>query len=62
MIITIIGKGEPHVKDNDEDYQASSGPFFFLGNGQKYDLYNRKVIRKPRPARGAAQPAAGQNR
>jgi cyanophycinase len=28
----------------------SSGPFFFLGEGQKYDLKQRKVIRSPRQA------------
>lgn len=41
---TIIGKGKPHVNDGKEDYTASSGPFFFLSEGQKYDLRNRKVL------------------
>jgi cyanophycinase len=29
-----------------------SGPFFFLGEGQRYDLKNRKVIRSERPGLG----------
>ncbi|MES2278543.1 MAG: cyanophycinase [Bacteroidota bacterium] len=41
---TIMGKGPAHVSGNREDFTASSGPFFFLSEGQKYDLYNRKVI------------------
>nr|WP_068893402.1 cyanophycinase [Pedobacter panaciterrae] len=41
---TIIGKGDNHVKDEKEDYTASSGPFIFLSQGQKYDLRNRKVL------------------
>ncbi len=41
---TIIGAGEKHVSNGREDFTASSGPFFFLSEGQKYDLYNRKVI------------------
>jgi cyanophycinase len=53
---TIVGKGENHVKDSKEDYTASSGPFIFLSQGQKYDLRNRKVL--PSPRRNAAQPAA----
>ncbi len=46
---TIVG-GSNHVKGNQEDFTASSGPFFFLSEGQKYDLRNRKVIRNPRTA------------
>ena len=45
---TIIGKGKDHVTDSKEDYTASSGPFIFLSQGQKYDLKNRKVIAVPR--------------
>lgn len=46
---TIVRSENRHVTaDNKEDYTASSGPFFFLGEGQKYDLDNRKVIRAPR--------------
>lgn len=56
---TITGKGEAHVKNNDEDYQAANGPFILLSAGQKYDLYNRKVIRKPRAPR-TTEPAASQ--
>lgn len=42
---TITGKGRPHVNGNREDFTASSGPFFFLSDHQKYDLKNRAVIR-----------------
>lgn len=45
---TIIGNGQSHVKGNQEDFTASSGPFIFLSEGQKYDLRNRKVIKQPR--------------
>ena len=31
-----------------EDPAASAGPFFFLSEGQRYDLKNRKVIQAPR--------------
>jgi cyanophycinase len=46
---TIVGKGNnAHVVDNArEDYTASNGPFFFLHEGQKYNLANRKVIDLP---------------
>ncbi|HEX8607760.1 MAG TPA: cyanophycinase [Pedobacter sp.] len=58
---TIIGKGEDHVKDNKEDYAASSGPFIFLSQGQKYDLRNRKVLAAPRkaPQQSAASTTSG---
>lgn len=46
---TIMGSAN-HVKGNQEDFTASSGPFFFLSEGQKYDLRNRKIIRNPRTA------------
>jgi cyanophycinase len=46
---TIVGRGAKHVTKNDkgadtEDFTASSGPFFFLSAGQRYDLKNRKVL------------------
>jgi cyanophycinase len=55
---TIIGKGAGHVVKNskgldDEDFTASSGLFFFLSAGQKYDLKNRKVL----PAEPRKRPA-----
>jgi len=45
---TIVNSGEKHVVNNREDFTASNGPFFFLGEGQKYDLAKRQVIREPR--------------
>lgn len=45
---TIIGNGPNHVKGNQENFTASSGPFIFLSEGQKYDLRNRKVIKPTR--------------
>jgi len=45
---TIVGSGDKHVVGNNENFTASSGPFFFLSKGQKYDLNNRQVIREPR--------------
>lgn len=53
---TIVGKGENHVKQDKEDYTASSGPFIFLSQGQKYDLRNRKVLETPRKKQ---EPVAG---
>ena len=45
---TILGKGNnTHVVDNKEVYTASNGPFFFLYEGQKYDLSNRQAINRP---------------
>lgn len=44
---TIIGNGVKHVVKDKEIYTASSGPFFFLHEGQKYDLKNRRVIDPP---------------
>ena len=43
---TIQGNGPKHVVDNKEDFTASSGPFFFLHQGQKYDLAARTVIKE----------------
>ena len=48
---TIVGSGEKHVIGNNENFAASSGPFFFLSKGQKYDLNNRLVIKEPRKLR-----------
>ena len=42
---TITGRGRPHVSNNREDVTASSGPFFFLSDHQKYDLKNRILVR-----------------
>lgn len=41
-----IINSDKHVVDNREDFTASSGPFFFLGAGQKYDLAKRQVIKE----------------
>ena len=43
--ITIMNSNTKHVPGETEDFTVSSGPFFFLSEGQKYDLRNRKVIR-----------------
>lgn len=51
---TIVGKGAKHTEGTGENFTASNGPFFFLGNGQKYDLKNRKVIQEAR--RRSTQP------
>ena len=53
---TIMGKGATHVNGNREDFTASSGPFFFLSEGQKYDLFNRKVIQPTRRAQAKPDP------
>jgi cyanophycinase len=44
---TIINSGKKHVVNGREDYTASNGPFFFLSEGQKYDLAKRQVIKDP---------------
>lgn len=45
---TVIGKGNnAHVVDDKEIYTASNGPFFFLHEGQKYNLADRQVINPP---------------
>jgi len=41
---TIIGNGPKHVVNGKENYDASNGPFFFLHEGQQYDMKNRRVI------------------
>jgi cyanophycinase len=51
---TITGKNKT-VATEGEDGSATIGPFFFLSEGQKYDLRNRKVI--PPPRRKRAEPA-----
>ena len=43
---TIIGNGAKHTVNNEEDFTASNGPFFFLHEGQKYDLNSRVVIKE----------------
>jgi len=48
---TIVGSGEKHVIGNNENFKASSGPFFFLSKGQKYDLNKREVIKEARRPR-----------
>lgn len=45
---TITGNGQKHVVNDQENYTASSGPFFFLSQGQRYDLKNRQVLQEPR--------------
>jgi cyanophycinase len=45
---TILGKGNnAHVVDGKEIYTASNGPFFFLHEGQKYDLASRQAVNRP---------------
>lgn len=41
---TILNNANKPAAGNSEDYNTSNGPFFFLHQGQKYDLSNRKVI------------------
>jgi cyanophycinase len=41
---TIIGNGPKHVVNGKENYNASNGPFFFLHEGQQYDLKYRRII------------------
>ena len=45
---TIIGKGAPHVVNDNEDHTASNGSFILLSSGQRYDLQQRKVLRENR--------------
>ncbi|MCA0231859.1 MAG: cyanophycinase [Bacteroidetes bacterium] len=45
---TIIGKGAPHVVNDNEVSTASNGPFILLSSGHRYDLQQRKVIRENR--------------
>jgi cyanophycinase len=49
---TVTGTGNnAHVVDDKEIYTASNGPFFFLHEGQKYNLADRQVINLPPPGR-----------
>jgi len=43
---TIQGEGAKHVVGDKEDNTAANGPFFFLHEGQKYDLSSRNVIKE----------------
>lgn len=52
---TIVNSAEKHVVNGREDFTASSGPFFFLSAGQKYDLKNRIVIKEARKAPAIAK-------
>lgn len=45
---TITGNGEKHVQQGKEVYTASDGPFFFLSDGERYDLAGRKVLPRSR--------------
>jgi cyanophycinase len=56
---TIIGNGVKHVNNGRENYTASNGPFFFLHEGQKYDLAKREVINQPRSKSANAEEKAG---
>jgi cyanophycinase len=56
---TIIGNGAKHVVNNKEVFTASNGPFFFLHEGQKYDLAKRVVIEQP--AKRGAKAIAGED-
>jgi cyanophycinase len=50
---TITGNGVKHVSGSREIFTASSGPFFFLHEGQRYDMANRKVLDPPAGRRRA---------
>ncbi|HTI08849.1 MAG TPA: cyanophycinase [Puia sp.] len=50
----VVGKSYVVVYDYNTIVGNPSAPFFFLSEGQKYDLKNRKVIQAPRKA-GAAE-------
>jgi cyanophycinase len=54
---TIIKSEGKSSFDGQEDYTSSSGPFFFLSAGQKYDLAKRQVIREPRKSRSGVAAA-----
>ncbi|MHB8207488.1 cyanophycinase [Mucilaginibacter sp.] len=44
---TIINSEEQHIDNGKGNHPISSGPFFFLSAGQKYDLDKRQVIKEP---------------
>ena len=48
---TILNSRREHTGSEEQGAAISSGPFFFLGEGQKYDLKNRKPLRT-RPTGG----------
>lgn len=48
---TIVGNKATEVVGANEESGFYPGPFFFLGEGQKYDLKNRKVIAPPKRVR-----------
>lgn len=52
---TIVNSMNGHTPDPSGEPSLSSGPFFFLGEGQRYDLKQRKVIRAPRQAGAAVE-------
>ncbi|HXB91587.1 MAG TPA: cyanophycinase [Puia sp.] len=56
---TIVGNGVKHVVGEREIFTASSGPFFFLHEGQRYDLATRKVIEAPGRGRQATDGGDG---
>lgn len=59
IIESAIKGARQQAIDNEKSYFNSSGPFFFLADGQKYDLGTRKVIIEPRKPRArGARPAA----
>lgn len=41
---TILRNGDKQSSEKSENYNISAGPFFFLHQGQKYDMAERKVI------------------
>lgn len=49
---TIVGNGAKHIVNDQEVFTASSGPFFLLHEGQRYDLKNRRVIEPPVKGKG----------
>ncbi|MHA4896822.1 cyanophycinase [Pedobacter sp. PWIIR3] len=48
---TITAPKKSQVAGESEDSGTIGGPFFFLGEGQKYDLRNRKIIPPPKRIR-----------
>lgn len=56
IIQSAVKGARQQALDNETGYSNSSGAFFFLSDGQKYDLRKRKVI--PAPPRQRGQRAA----
>jgi len=50
--LEVLGKSYVAIYDHGT---TVPGPFFFLSEGQRYDLKQRKVIRVPRPGAGAVE-------